>query len=158
MMKPRYMVLLAVISTVACNKVSMSRTSPTKFPAKEGPATIIWDDQARGIDPSSYEVIGTGQKGGALCGKQAMADTEKHQALAREASAIGADAVFLSCGTPGTTGECWCTGRAVRWTAGAPGVGITCEPGETQRCVGAGACEGAQACVPDGTSWGPCQC
>jgi len=33
-----------------------------------------------------------------------------------------------------------------------------CTPGITQRCFGPGACEGAQACLPDGTGWGPCDC
>jgi hypothetical protein len=34
----------------------------------------------------------------------------------------------------------------------------TCRPGETQRCVGAGACEGGQACLADGSGFGPCDC
>ena len=33
-----------------------------------------------------------------------------------------------------------------------------CTPGGTQRCFGPGACPGAQACVPDGSGWGPCDC
>jgi hypothetical protein len=33
-----------------------------------------------------------------------------------------------------------------------------CRPGETIRCVGAGACEGGQACTEDGTKFGPCDC
>jgi hypothetical protein len=33
-----------------------------------------------------------------------------------------------------------------------------CIPGETQRCVGPGACEGGQACLPDGSGFGPCDC
>jgi hypothetical protein len=33
-----------------------------------------------------------------------------------------------------------------------------CVPGQTQRCVGAGACEGGQACLPDGSGFGPCDC
>jgi hypothetical protein len=34
----------------------------------------------------------------------------------------------------------------------------TCVPGVTQRCFGPGACRGAQACLPDGSGWGPCDC
>jgi hypothetical protein len=37
----------------------------------------------------------------------------------------------------------------------SPGV---CRPGETQRCVGPGACEGGQACKPDSSGYGPCDC
>ncbi len=33
-----------------------------------------------------------------------------------------------------------------------------CRPGETQRCVGPGACVGGQACLADGSSFGPCDC
>jgi hypothetical protein len=33
-----------------------------------------------------------------------------------------------------------------------------CTPGTTQRCVGAGACAGGQACAADGSSFGPCDC
>jgi hypothetical protein len=33
-----------------------------------------------------------------------------------------------------------------------------CRPGETQRCVGSGACEGGQACSAEGTGFGPCDC
>jgi hypothetical protein len=33
-----------------------------------------------------------------------------------------------------------------------------CTPGTTQRCVGAGACAGGQACLADGAGFGPCDC
>jgi hypothetical protein len=33
-----------------------------------------------------------------------------------------------------------------------------CVPGSTQRCVGTGACEGGQACLADGSGYGPCEC
>ena len=33
-----------------------------------------------------------------------------------------------------------------------------CTPGSTQQCVGAAACAGGQACLPDGSGWGPCDC
>lgn len=33
-----------------------------------------------------------------------------------------------------------------------------CTPGSTQRCVGAGACEGGQSCNADGTAFLPCDC
>lgn len=39
-----------------------------------------------------------------------------------------------------------------------PPKNTVCRPGETQRCIGAGACEGGQACAPDGTRYGPCDC
>jgi hypothetical protein len=36
--------------------------------------------------------------------------------------------------------------------------GLVCRPGETQRCIGAGACVGGQACEADGSRFGPCDC
>ncbi len=33
-----------------------------------------------------------------------------------------------------------------------------CVPGATQRCVGAGACDGGQVCLADGQGFGDCDC
>jgi hypothetical protein len=33
-----------------------------------------------------------------------------------------------------------------------------CVPGATQTCVGPAACNGGQACLPDGSGFGPCDC
>jgi hypothetical protein len=33
-----------------------------------------------------------------------------------------------------------------------------CVPGVTQACLGPGACSGAQACLPNGTAYGQCDC
>src|SRR6266478_7345498 len=33
-----------------------------------------------------------------------------------------------------------------------------CAPGITETCVGPGACMGGQACLPNGSGWGPCEC
>ena len=38
------------------------------------------------------------------------------------------------------------------------GGAAVCAPGETQICNGAGACEGAQYCAPDGKGWSDCNC
>jgi hypothetical protein len=35
---------------------------------------------------------------------------------------------------------------------------LLCTPGTTQRCVGKGACDGGQSCLPDGSGFGPCEC
>lgn len=36
--------------------------------------------------------------------------------------------------------------------------GQLCIPGVTQLCLGPAACRGAQACLPDGCGYGPCDC
>jgi hypothetical protein len=33
-----------------------------------------------------------------------------------------------------------------------------CTPGASYACVGAGGCKGGQACLPDGSALGPCDC
>jgi len=35
---------------------------------------------------------------------------------------------------------------------------VACTPGSTQQCVGAGACAGGQACLPDGSGFSACDC
>ncbi|HEY2406236.1 MAG TPA: hypothetical protein VGI10_09545 [Polyangiaceae bacterium] len=40
----------------------------------------------------------------------------------------------------------------------APSSERACTPGTTQRCVGVGACAGGQACLADGSAFGPCDC
>jgi hypothetical protein len=42
--------------------------------------------------------------------------------------------------------------------AAAPGPVRVCTPGATQACVGPAACQGGQACQPDGTHFSPCDC
>lgn len=35
---------------------------------------------------------------------------------------------------------------------------LACTPGLSQACVGIGGCHGGQACLEDGSGFGPCQC
>jgi hypothetical protein len=42
--------------------------------------------------------------------------------------------------------------------ARAAGPERLCIPGVTQECLGPAACRGAQACLPDGNGFGPCDC
>lgn len=42
--------------------------------------------------------------------------------------------------------------------APAPAPAHHCTPGATQRCVGAGACDGGQICKEDGSGYGSCDC
>lgn len=42
--------------------------------------------------------------------------------------------------------------------AAAPQPERFCAPGQTQECVGPGACAGGQSCLPDGSGFGPCDC
>lgn len=54
------------------------------------------------------------------------------------------------------------TGGSGEGGTGATGTGGSgqqaCVPGETQQCVGPGACIGGQTCQADGNSWSSCEC
>ncbi len=39
-----------------------------------------------------------------------------------------------------------------------PAAAASCVPGETQECLGAGRCEGAQPCNEEGAGWAECVC
>lgn len=43
-------------------------------------------------------------------------------------------------------------------TVAAPATTHHCTPGATQKCVGAGACDGGQICKEDGSGYGMCDC
>lgn len=43
-------------------------------------------------------------------------------------------------------------------SANSAGLARTCTPGATEACVGPAACSGGQACLPDGSGFGPCDC
>jgi hypothetical protein len=53
-------------------------------------------------------------------------------------------------------------GGAGRGSGGMPSAGSgsssVCTPGSTQKCLGPGACEGAQRCANDGRAWEDCDC
>ncbi len=53
-----------------------------------------------------------------------------------------------------------CSGETVDGGGSGSAVpeGGVCVPNETRICYGPGACEGGQACMADGSGWGPCDC
>src|SRR3954468_24499221 len=57
-------------------------------------------------------------------------------------------------GAAGLTGAC-SKGSESKTTGDA---GAVCVAGATQTCLGPGACQGAQSCLPNGASWSPCDC
>lgn len=81
---------------------------------------------------------------------------------------VGKDEIYIRCSkdkmedTPDPDLGSWKLERKDSATAApsavTPHTASVCRPGETQRCVGAGACEGGQACKGDGTGFGPCDC
>jgi hypothetical protein len=81
---------------------------------------------------------------------------------------VGKDQLYIRCrsdsmlDTPDPAAGSW---KLERSDAGQPraahserNTATVCRPGETQRCVGAGACEGGQACKQDGSGFEACDC
>lgn len=116
-----------------------------------------------------------GQEGYTIVGGQS---NKKLYGVPGNAKLVGKDEIYVRCNkdrpadTPDPAVGSWRLekpeGDAQPATSapspGAEGVSVktpaapVCRPGETQRCVGAGACEGGQACLPDGGGFGPCDC
>ena len=82
---------------------------------------------------------------------------------------VGKDQLFIRCrsdamvDTPDPSLGSWKLDRGDAGQANtAPSNGrrdtTVCRPGETQRCIGSGACEGGQACREDGSGFKPCDC
>lgn len=141
-----------------------------KYAPREGPAKMLWRNRAVLPDPSTYELLATIQRRTGTCGiSPAMTDQDNHATIASEAGKLGADAVVIDCGIPGTTGECHCFGDAIRYRElppvaaevpppAAPAVQTAkvCNPGASVACIDAKKKRGTQYCVEDGMAYGPC--
>jgi len=66
-------------------------------------------------------------------------------------TAVGATALAMAIAGATAWSACTSASDNDQVTAG-------CAPGQTQACLGPGACNGAQICASDGKSWGPCDC
>lgn len=70
--------------------------------------------------------------------------------------------MVVACGNPaaaqGTAATESADPSAVPPVAVRPTPERLCIPGITQLCLGPAACRGAQACLPDGNGYGPCDC
>ncbi len=91
---------------------------------------------------------------------EARADAGRaRRSRAGRAPAAGASLLFTlaGCGGGDTTGGAT-SSAANGGTAVGGAATAVCEPGETQECVGPGACRGGQVCARDGAGWGACDC
>jgi len=81
---------------------------------------------------------------------------------------VGDDEMYVQCAadrpkdTPnGVAGQWHLPQRRVQPAAKRPkpkASTLVCRPGETQKCYGPAACLGGQACLTDGSGFGPCDC
>jgi hypothetical protein len=136
-------VLGALSFIAACSSMSRAPGAAT-YPPRDKPAEIIWSSQESGLDPSSYEIIGTGQNETGTCGiTKAINDSANHQKLARMGADIGGDAILLNCGDVGTTGQCLCTAKVLKFGTG----GLRRKSdGNLKGCTTDNECKGARIC------------
>lgn len=73
--------------------------------------------------------------------------------------------LVVGCGSPPPSSELAEPALAPRGEPAVPSEPVRepapdqlCVPGITQLCLGPAACRGAQACLPDGRGYGPCDC
>ena len=72
---------------------------------------------------------------------------------------IRAEVETMGTGTTSSSGAGGGGGTTSSTGAGSGGGGDgTCTPGDTQTCVGPGACDGGQSCNDEGTAWSTCEC
>ncbi len=139
----RLTVLSALLCVVACSSMNRAPGS-ANYPPRDKPAEIIWKEQEAALDPTSYEVIGTGQNETGTCGiTKAINDSSNHAKLAKMGAEIGGDAIILSCGEVGTVGQCVCTAKVLRFGTG--GLRRKAD-GNLKGCVTDQECKGARIC------------
>lgn len=154
---------------VACKTATLSGEGAHVATAQSAPVDYGWD-------PSSCKELGyvVGRGGGSFGGgwitneqliSYAMND------LRNKAAELGAN--YVQHDTP-TLGQSGSNGGTTTSTATVSGTAYSCSQrrspqtvaqaspacvkGITQACVGAGGCQGGQACLPDGSGFSPCDC
>jgi hypothetical protein len=163
--------IYVAIASVGCQQASLSQQGSRVATAQSAPVDAGWD-------PASCRQLGylVGRGGGAVGGgwipnEQLVAYAMND--LRNKAAAMGANYVQHDSPAMGVTGS---NGSTTTSTATVSGTAYQCTrmrdagegevaakhpacvKGVTQACVGPGGCSGGQACLPDGSGFGPCDC
>jgi len=148
-------VLLVILTTWACSSSQTKRRVDGTFAISCRAQKACLDHAAKLCGDLGYNIVG---------GRH----DQKVYGVPGNEKVVGKDEIYIRCtkdkpdDAPDPAVGSW---KLDRKDAGAQSNGSTkgqagqvCRPGETQRCVGAGACEGGQACTAEGTGFGPCDC
>ena len=135
----------------ACSAPHAKRLPDGSYAVECETQKVCLDRAERQCGPSGYRIIG-GQHGQKLAG------------IPGEEKVVGLDRLQIRCKTDPINDTAQPTASVAVANPDASAalpprgsVGV-CRPGETQTCVGAGACKGGQACKSDGTGFEPCDC
>ena len=152
-MQLRWLVL--ILALIACGTTRVQRRVDGSYTIDCKSQKSCLDRAAKLCGETGYDIIG---------GRH----DEKLYGVPGNQKLVGKDQLYVRCRSdsmldvPDQTAGSWKLERKDAGTGGsAPRErrqDTGCRAGETQRCVGAGACEGGQACKPDGSGFEPCDC
>lgn len=150
----RWLALLA-IGICACSSAQTKRRVDGSYAIDCNSQKVCLDRAAKLCGESGYTIVG---------GRH----DQKIYGVPGNQKVVGKDELYIRCNkdkipdAPDPAAGSW---KLERPDAASPsphakemGKASACRPGETQRCVGAGACVGGQACEADGSRFGPCDC
>jgi hypothetical protein len=147
----RRLIVLASLVVVACSATHTKRRVDGSYAIECNSQKACLDSADRLCGETGYNIIGGrhDQKVYGVPGNQKL---------------VGKDELYIRCkkdtpeDAPDPQAGSW---KLERPDGGTKSSGVKagiCRPGETQRCVGAGACVGGQYCKMDGSGFGPCDC
>lgn len=153
---PWRLLILVAISISACSSSQAKRRVDGSYAITCRSQKSCLDHAAKVCGEAGYNIVGGRHD-------QKIYGTPESQKV------VGKDEIWIRCGkdriedSPDPALGSW---KLERKDAGAtPANSVqpalprgVCRPGETQQCVGAGACQGGQACNSDGSGFGPCDC
>jgi hypothetical protein len=150
--------LVALLLMTSCSGAKVTQRGDGTYAVDCGERKACFDRADRLCERSGYVVVG---------GKS----NKKRYGVPGNEKYIGKDEIYIRCNkdrpldTPDAEAGSWKLKHAEAGAPNTPSAVATasapkavCRPGETQRCVGPGACEGGQACNADGSGYGACDC
>jgi hypothetical protein len=147
--------LLAAFVVCACGSTRAQRRVDGSYLIDCKSQKSCLDRAARQCGDSGYDIIG---------GRH----DQKIYGVPGNQKVVGKDQLYIRCrndamvDVPDQAAGSWKLERndkgSVDKALSVPRVSSVCRSGETQRCVGAAACEGAQTCKADGSGFESCDC
>lgn len=154
--------LISLLLLSSCSGAQVKQRPDGTYAVECGSQKACLDRAARICQPGGYTLVGAHSN-------------RKRYGVPGNEKLIGKDEIFVRCDkdrpvdTPDPQSGTWQLKHPKADATPTPSVPsaspatvdvreAVCRPGETQRCVGPGACDGGQACMADGSGFGPCDC
>ncbi len=152
--------LLALLLLSACSGAQVKQRADGTYAVECGSQKACLDRAARICQPGGYTLVGA-------------QSNKKRYGVPGNEKMIGKDEMYIRCDkdrpfdAPDSQTGTWQLKHSDADASSAPPAATAapanvpkavCRPGETQRCVGPGACDGGQSCLTDGSGFGSCDC